>query len=93
VVVGGVSTRPEEVAERVDAVCDVVQHEDADRSAPEQAREPGDHAVADRDAETECCCQPPDCPDQERAVHCPHDRVGEQVGRVSVAGGALGVVE
>src|SRR6476469_5583972 len=52
--VGGLVRAPaEDVAERVDAVGEVMQHEDADHAAPEQPGQSGDERAADRVAEQE----------------------------------------
>ena len=70
----------EDVAERVDAVGEVVQDEDADEAAPEQAGDRGEEGAADHPAEREGEEEAEDRPVDERAVD-PVDRSGPRAGR------------
>ena len=83
----------EDVAERVDAVGEVVEDEDADEAAPEQAGEAAKSGAADHPAEEEGKQQAADRPVDEGAVDPADDRVLEQVGREALLVAALGVDE
>jgi hypothetical protein len=83
----------EEVAERIDAVGDVVHAEDPHRAAPEHAGEPGDHRAADRDPKPEGGGEAAGRPDQEGAVDEADEPVAHQVRRVTRLRAALGVYE
>src|ERR1700710_3311807 len=63
VVVGLEVATAEEVAERVDAVGEVMEDEDAHEPAPEEAGEAGEERAADRPAEEERQPQPADRPE------------------------------
>ena len=92
--VGGLEVAvAEDVAERVDAVGEVVEDEDADQAAPEQAGEAGEEGAADHPAEREGEQQADDRPVDEGAVDPADDRVLEQVGREALLVAALGVDE
>ena len=93
VVVGGVALLAEEVAERVDAVGHVVNHQHAHAAAPEQAGEGGRERAADGVAERERERQPDEHPEQEGLVHPADHRVLLEVRRVAGLGTAVGVDE
>src|SRR3954469_20523668 len=84
-----VRAAPERVADRVDAVGDVVQGEHPDPAAPQQAGQRGLEAAADEPPEPEGEREPADRPDEERAVDERDHRVAQQVGRVAGARAAL----
>src|ERR1700728_1558344 len=88
-----VAAPPEEVAQRIDRVGDVVQHEHPHGTAPQQSCQPGCPGSANRVAEPEGRDEPTDRPYEEGLVDEGHDRVGDQIGRVSFAVTAGGVDE
>ena len=71
----------------------MVQHEHPHRPAPQQAGEAARQRAADRVSEPERRGETAERPDEERAIHERHDRIGEQIGRVALARAALGVNE
>src|SRR6476659_4919407 len=83
----------EDVAERVDAVGEVVQDEDADETAPEQAGEGREEGAADYPAQREGEEEAEDRPVDEGAVDPADRRVLEQVRREAFLVAALGVDE
>ena len=83
----------EEVAERVDRVGRVMEHEHADRAAPQHPGEAVAQRAAERVAEQERGDQAADDAPQEAAVDRAHDRIGDQVGRVARPAAAVRVQE
>ncbi len=83
----------EDVAERVDAVGEVVQDEDADQAAPEQAGDRGEQGAADQPAEREGDEEAEDRPVDEGAVDPVDRRILDQVRREALLVAALGVDE
>jgi hypothetical protein len=83
----------EEMAQRVDAVRHVMEHEHAHRAAPQEAGQTGIDRAADGDPEAEWRREAGEHPQHERAVDEAHDRILEQVRCVAGALAALGVDE
>src|ERR1700710_2904807 len=83
----------EDVAERVDAVGEVVEDEDADEPAPERAGGGGEEGAADDPAEEEGEQQAANRPPDEGGVDAADDRVLEQVRGEALLVAALGVDE
>ena len=75
----------EDVAERVDAVGDVVQDEDPHRAAPEQPGQPARDDPADRPRRARTAAPGPPRPERRRCGRRSDHRVGDQVGRVTLA--------
>jgi hypothetical protein len=80
---------PEEVAQRVDAVRDVVEKEHPHATAPQQPGERGFQRAPDRKAQPEGRCQAPQGPDHEGAVDEPHHRVRDEIGSVAIPCAAM----
>ena len=92
-VVGVEAPAPEEVAQRVDREGHVVQDEQPHGAAPQQAGQRGGERPADQPAQAERGAEAADGPVEEGAIDEAHDRIGDQVRRVALAGAALGVQE
>ena len=83
------AARPEEVADRVDRPRDVVQGEDAHRTAPQRGGQRAGQRAVDQVAEPERHQQADEDPQAERAVDDAHAAVLVEVARVArVLGGA-----
>ena len=83
----------EDMAERVDAVGEVMEDEDPDQAAPEQGGESGDEGAADHPTEREGEQQADDRPEKEGPIDPVDRRVGDQIGGEALPAAALGVDE
>jgi hypothetical protein len=84
---------PEHVAERVDAVGDVMDEEDSHRPTPEKPGEAGPHGAPDRDPEPERHRQAEQRPYREGAIDEANHRVAEKVGSEAALAAPVGVDE
>ena len=92
-VLGLIGLAAEHVAERVDAVGDVVEDEHPHRAAPEHSGQPAEDLAADPPAEEEGDEEAGHRPEEEAAVDEAAHRVALEVGGEAVLAAALGVVE
>jgi hypothetical protein len=92
-VAGLIAAAAEDVAEGVDAVGEVVEHEDPHQAAPEQPGSGGEPGAADQVAEDARQRQAEHRPEDEGAIDEADHRVLEEVRGVALLGAAVGVDE